>query len=486
MEVDKCFPCGKKILFFTLILVLMPLVYGSVVDESTGNLSATFNSGVFQIEFLATDNLEPFVYNVTAVTSDTTTTVTVTMNESANFTINYGTNSDTLGTIASTSTFQNPNTLVLAPLVASTTYYFNITVCDRAPFYNCNTDNGTYSFTTNATATPTFQCNDGVDNDGDSQIDFPADTDCTSATDDSEAASGSGGGGGSSSSSSGGVGGGGGGGLNLNATGSTYSRFWDTIGPGLVDFLVNNDDIAVTKVEMDLNNQINSVSISLTRINSYPDDAPIIKVLYQLFEVKLTNFDNDDITNVKFYFKIDKTWITANNIELDTVSAYRLTNGVWVPRETTYVGDMGDSYLFESTSSGFSLYAIAGKAKFVPAPIVEPTDIEDTGEPIIIEPQPAPPTEPITDEPEEIAQPVEEESNFFSLYGIWLLMLAIPIIVALSYLTMKSAKSPGIKTLTPHYFTINYGTNSDTLGTIASTSTFQNPNTIVHLHNCVI
>lgn len=38
------------------------------------------------------------------------------------------------------------------------------------------------------------QCSDGIDNDGDGQIDFPADSDCTDANDDSEAGSGGGGG----------------------------------------------------------------------------------------------------------------------------------------------------------------------------------------------------------------------------------------------------------------------------------------------------
>lgn len=68
-------------------------------------------------------------------------------------------------------------------LTPDTTYYVRAVATNSAGSVVGTT---AISFHTLAIIVPTYQCNDGIDNDGDGLIDYPSDPGCTSATDNSE------------------------------------------------------------------------------------------------------------------------------------------------------------------------------------------------------------------------------------------------------------------------------------------------------------
>jgi hypothetical protein len=92
------------------------------------------------------DTIFPLLNSTSSSPSSTSATIFYTSNESVNATIIYGTNTN-LSSNSSTSSYSNSSSVSLNSLSASTLYYYNITICDRAA--NCVT-NGTYNFTTSA------------------------------------------------------------------------------------------------------------------------------------------------------------------------------------------------------------------------------------------------------------------------------------------------------------------------------------------------
>ncbi len=148
----------------------------ALVYNLTSNITGTSNSSTFYYNFSAEDiylwnciayNNDNFsnsnsnytlTYDITnpvisSVSSSVTTdssAITWATNENANSSVNYGT-TGSLGSFANNSSFITSHSIALSGLSSSTTYYYNITSCDRAG--NCIT-NGTYSFTTSAPAPP--------------------------------------------------------------------------------------------------------------------------------------------------------------------------------------------------------------------------------------------------------------------------------------------------------------------------------------------
>jgi len=153
-----------------------------LVYNATENVNGTTNSSLFYFNFtneeeyswncLSYDNESEsdlgdanftITYDVTnpeinstisASVTSSTATITWTTNESVNSTINYSTTVN-LGSESINTSFSTSHSFSLSSLSASTTYYYNLTNCDRAN--NCVV-NGTNSF---KTSTPVVVTNNG-------------------------------------------------------------------------------------------------------------------------------------------------------------------------------------------------------------------------------------------------------------------------------------------------------------------------------------
>jgi hypothetical protein len=110
-------------------------------NDTSGN-TATPASVTFTVDTTA-PNLNSTSSSVTASSA----TISYSANESVNASVSYGTSSTSLTSAATATSYATSGTITLSSLSASTTYYYNITICDQAA--NCLT-NGTYNFTTSA------------------------------------------------------------------------------------------------------------------------------------------------------------------------------------------------------------------------------------------------------------------------------------------------------------------------------------------------
>jgi hypothetical protein len=105
------------------------------------------NSSWTTLNYTITYDATPATINsISSSVSITTAIINVNSNELTNSSINYGTTT-TLGTESTNASLATNHSFSLSSLSASTTYYYNITNCDRAN--NC-VINGTNSFATDA------------------------------------------------------------------------------------------------------------------------------------------------------------------------------------------------------------------------------------------------------------------------------------------------------------------------------------------------
>jgi len=90
------------------------------------------------------DRVYPVINYISNYPSFSSAVINYSLNEDSNYTISYGTNIEITSKI-SNSSFSNYHSILLSDLLSSTTYYYNLTSCDRAG--NC-INNGTFNFTT--------------------------------------------------------------------------------------------------------------------------------------------------------------------------------------------------------------------------------------------------------------------------------------------------------------------------------------------------
>jgi PGF-pre-PGF domain-containing protein len=125
------------------------------------------------------------------------------------------------------------------------------------------------------------------------------------------------------------------------------------------------------------------------------------------------------IGNSKIDFKVEKSWIYNNEVEISTITLCRYSGNSWVQLPTTVIGEDEYYYYFTSTTPGFSPFAISS---------VLPQIIEQVGESAVsgtealdslMSPEDTMPVEPVN--------PANQESKtgfpFMLIIGLVLLML---------------------------------------------------------------
>ncbi|MFH8121251.1 MAG: PGF-pre-PGF domain-containing protein, partial [Candidatus Aenigmatarchaeota archaeon] len=102
------------------------------------------------------------------------------------------------------------------------------------------------------------------------------------------------------------------------------------------------------------------VQINITKLDEKPEEVPALANVYRYIRVDKKNIHDENITEVKLRFRVQKSWINSNNIKLDSIALYRYTYR-WEKLNTLRIGEDSEDIYFEASSPGLSYFAIAGE-----------------------------------------------------------------------------------------------------------------------------
>jgi len=170
------------------------------------------------------------------------------------------------------------------------------------------------------------------------------------------------------SSSSGGGGGAGGGSITAYAV-----KLWLALYPETpVSWEINKTNIAVTQINISVNNQARTVKLTVSNLSTKPGDVSMPwGDVYQYLNITPQNIENINLKSVKIKFNVEKSWLSSNNIDGNTVALNRYTNGVWNRLATNKFSEDINSIAYQAEVPGFSYFAITGEEKEQVRPAAE-------------------------------------------------------------------------------------------------------------------
>ncbi|PIN69162.1 hypothetical protein COV93_06565, partial [Candidatus Woesearchaeota archaeon CG11_big_fil_rev_8_21_14_0_20_43_8] len=149
-------------------------------------------------------------------------------------------------------------------------------------------------------------------------------------------------------------------------------------------FTLNNYLIAITKVSMTAKEFISKMKISVRSYGEAPYSLleSTIDGAYQYLKVSHENyFDNSQVEDIRFEFKVPKSWLGTDKAVL-----YRYNDGDWSKQKTEQTSTDSSYAYYTAYPEGLSYFAIAKEeAKVVP---VKDTPITQTTEPTPHTPEP--------------------------------------------------------------------------------------------------
>ena len=130
------------------------------------------------------------------------------------------------------------------------------------------------------------------------------------------------------------------------------------------------EDMAITFLSIQVNNSVNNVRINIIKLPGKP--AYVVHELkgkvYHYIEINKSDIRDEDINKTLIRFRVEKSWINANNINESTIALNRYTADGWKRLPTIKISEDGENVYFEAEFSGLSLFAITGEEKVTVAP----------------------------------------------------------------------------------------------------------------------
>jgi len=137
-----------------------------------------------------------------------------------------------------------------------------------------------------------------------------------------------------------------------------------------VNFSIDSKTLSVTGMKVKAVNTVTNVEIKATKLDARPgtlvSDAP--GVVNQYLDIKFNaSVAAADVERVTIDFKVEKSWISANNINESTIALYRYVNDKWNKLETAKASEDDANVYYNATSPGLSVFAVSGESKITPA-----------------------------------------------------------------------------------------------------------------------
>ncbi|MEM5854612.1 MAG: PGF-pre-PGF domain-containing protein [Candidatus Aenigmatarchaeota archaeon] len=124
-------------------------------------------------------------------------------------------------------------------------------------------------------------------------------------------------------------------------------------------------DLNVFELSILIVNKANSITITITKLDKKPAEVQVDVVgrAYRYLKITKENLRDQDISQAKIKFFVEKSWINENNIDPDTIALYRFSDNKWNKLTTTKLTEDSNYVYYEAETPGFSYFAIAGEER---------------------------------------------------------------------------------------------------------------------------
>ena len=177
---------------------------------------------------------------------------------------------------------------------------------------------------------------------------------------------------------------------------------------------------AVMSIVVDAKDVMDSIYVTVQKLESKPADVSLFAPgnVHSYININVGKVSGE-IAGANIAFKVEKKWLSQNNIAKDNVLLARFSEGVWQQLETTVLNGDDDFVHFSTRTPGFSTFAIVAKEVAVTEPV------DEVEAPVSVE-------EPASEVVDEVSAPVEEEGNglpgfeaIFAVIGLLLVTLLV-------------------------------------------------------------
>ncbi|MFB6088821.1 MAG: PGF-pre-PGF domain-containing protein, partial [Candidatus Aenigmatarchaeota archaeon] len=175
---------------------------------------------------------------------------------------------------------------------------------------------------------------------------------------------------------------GGSGGISMPPVTPTQSKSWGSLLPNTSYEMVIDDTekLGIDKISFTIGNETSDAKIIVKKQEGKPEGISIgiPGHLYRYMDIEVENIGEHDLKEVRIRFSVNRSWITNNSIDKGKIFLNRYVDGEWKKLDTKELSESSDKVMYESTSPGFSYFAVSGEEKTEEESVTKTTTPEKT------------------------------------------------------------------------------------------------------------
>lgn len=197
------------------------------------------------------------------------------------------------------------------------------------------------------------------------------------------------------------------------------THIWQTLNSDELVTLGIDSKVGFTELTFNVKESLTNVKITIIDFSlKIPETLPQFNgaSVYRYLEVNQENMNDANLKGkVKIKFKVEKSWLTKNNIDKNNVALFRYTTE-WTELPASKIDSDSIYVYYESETPGFSYFAI-GQKTVVPEEVIE-VPVEE------VEVEETPPVEEVAPPEEELVEePAREQSPWLTVFIIIIIVI---------------------------------------------------------------
>ncbi len=146
-----------------------------------------------------------------------------------------------------------------------------------------------------------------------------------------------------------------------------YSKHWeglDNLNP--TKFILEDDEIAIKEIWINVNQETEDSNMKIVKLKEKPIKTTLLEAEgYQFYEIKTSNILKSNTRKSKILFRVEKSWISDNNIDSDNIKLKVYKDLEWITLETEKTGiENNEEIEYETELTEFLQYYIITGKKF--------------------------------------------------------------------------------------------------------------------------
>lgn len=128
--------------------------------------------------------------------------------------------------------------------------------------------------------------------------------------------------------------------------------------------ITKSDTLKIDLIEIETKNEVKNAQVTVKE-SAKPAEASIViqsdqGKVYKYLEIK-TTINQSDISKVRIRFKVEKSWLSNNSIDANTIALNKLVGTAWSKLVTKKVSEDANYIFYEAEMSSLSIFAVTGE-----------------------------------------------------------------------------------------------------------------------------